>query len=323
MIRTYAYRGHRQCEADVSLEVVRNVLQEEKGMVWMDFDKPTEEEVKLLSQFFNFHPLAIEDCVNVRHHPKIDDYEDYLFMIFHAPDLSQSGQQVKTNEIDIFLGKHFIVTHHVENIPSIQTVRQKCEKNSDIVMGRGSDFFLQTLLDRIMENYEPLVEDLAEEVSWAEEEVFFNPDDKFLKAIFGLKKDILYVRRIMAPQRDTILQLSKEGSWLISEKARLYFKDVYDLLYRIMDLLETYRDLVNSTVDAYLIVDNNRMNRVMKDLTMMTAVMLPLTFITGIYGMNFKHMPELDWKLGYAFVWGIMLLTVALQLIIMKRKKYF
>ena len=323
MIQSFIYNGNKQCQANASLEIIQKALHENKGMVWVDFDHPTEEELKLLSEFFHFHPLAIEDCVNVRHHPKIDDYDDYLYMIFHAPDFKNESDQLKTTEVDIFLGKNFVVSHHMDSISAIDTVKQKCEKSSDLVMGRGADFFLHTLLDHVMESYEPIVEDLAEEVSWAEEEVFYRPDDKVLKAIFDLRKDVIYIQRVMAPQRDTILQLTKDNSFLISEKARRYFKDTYDVMFRIMDLIGNYRDLLNGTVDAYLIIDNNRMNRVMKDLTAISAIMLPLTFITGLYGMNFKFMPELDWKWGYPSVWGLLALTVLIQILVMKKKKYF
>lgn len=322
MIQSYLYFGNKHCETNPVLDSIRQALEAGKGMVWMDLDKPTEEEFRLLAEFFKFHPLAIEDCANVRHHPKIEDYEDYLFMILHAPDLKSGTDQIRTHELDIFLGRNFVVTHHVEDIQSVEVIRQKCEKNPDLVMGKGTDFFLQALLDHLMESYEPMVEDFAEEISWAEEEVFFNPDSKFLKAVFSLKKDILYVRRIMAPQRDTILQLSKEGFPLISEKARVYFRDTYDLMFRIMDLIDVYRDLVNSTVDAYYILDSNRSNQVMKGLTVMASIMLPLSVIVGIYGMNFKFMPELEWRYGYHFVWGVMIATAALMLLIMKREKW-
>lgn len=322
MIRTYLYRGNKHCDFDPPLEEIRKALQQGGGMLWMDFDKPTEEEFKLLGQFFNFHPLAIEDCVNVRHHPKIDDYDDYLFMIFHAPDLKSEGDRIKTNELDIFLGKNYVVTHHVEAVASVDGMKQKCEKSADLILGRGPDFLVHALLDQLMENYEPVVEDLAEEISWAEEEVFFSPDNKILKAIFDLRKDILYIRRIMAPQRDTILQLTKEGLSLVSEKARLYFKDTYDLMFRIMDLIDSYRDLLNGTVDAYLISDNNRLNQAMKGLTLVASIMLPPTFIAGVYGMNFNHMPELGWKYGYALAWILMIATVTVMLLILKKKKW-
>ncbi len=323
MIQSFIYSGSKQCQANASLEMIQKALHENHGMVWMDFDHPAEEEVKLLSEFFNFHPLAIEDCVNVRHHPKIDDYDDYLFMIFHAPDLENKLDQLKTTELDIFIGKNFVVSHHAEPVAAVDTLKQKCEKNADLVMGKGADFFLHALLDQVMEAYEPVVENLAEEVSWAEEEVFYRPDDKILKAIFDLRKDVIFIRRVMAPQRDTILQLAKENSFLISEKARLYFRDTYDVMFRIMDLIDNYRELLNGTVDAYLIIDNNRMNRVMKDLTIISAIMLPLTFIVGVYGMNFKFMPELNWKHGYLFAWILMVGTVLLQILVMKKKKYF
>jgi magnesium transporter len=305
-----------------SLETARKAIREASGMVWMDLDKPTPEEFKVLSEVFNFHPLTIEDCVNVRHHPKIEDYDDYLFIILHAPDLKSGTDQIRTNELDIFLGKHFVVTHHVENVASVAMMRERCERNPDTMMSRGTDFFLHALVDQLMENYEPIVEDLAEEISWGEEEVFYNPDEKFLKAIVDLKKNIFYIHRIMAPQRDTILHLSKGNSPLISERARIYFRDTHDLLYRIIDLINVYRERLNSLAETYLILDNNRMNQVMKGLTVMASIMLPLSFIVGIYGMNFKHMPELDWKYGYLFVWGVMIATVALILGFMKRKKW-
>jgi magnesium transporter len=205
---------------------------------------------------------------------------------------------------------------------SIGQLLELCEKSPDTAMGKGADFFLHGLIDRMMERYLPMVEDLAEEISWAEQEVFYNPDEKLLSAIFNLKKDMIYIRRIMLPQRDTILQLSKGDYPLISEKARLYFRDTYDLLYRINDLIESYRDLVNSTIEAYLIMDSNRANKVMKALSVMAAIFLPLTVITGVYGMNFRYMPELDWKWGYPFAWVLMITVVTCLLVFMKKRDW-
>jgi len=166
------------------------------------------------------------------------------------------------------------------------------------------------------------VEDLGEEVSWAEQEVFYNPDDKFLKAIFGIKKDVFYIRGIMLRQRDTISTLSKEHFPHITEKARLYVRDTCDTMIRFMDLINVYLDRLNSTVETYLIFDSNRLNQVMKGLTVITAAMLPLTVITGIYGMNFKFMPEIQWEYGYFFALGIMALTATVTVIFMRRKKW-
>ncbi|HNV85449.1 MAG TPA: magnesium/cobalt transporter CorA [Candidatus Omnitrophota bacterium] len=308
--------------AGVSLNSVREALQDPKALVWMDFDKPTEDEFRLFSDFFNFHPLAVEDCANVRHHPKIDDYTDYLFMILHAPDLKNETEQIRTCELDIFIGKNFVVTHHVKPISSVKIMQERCSKSPDLWMRKGADFFLYALLDHLMETYEPLVEDLGEEISWAEEEVFFNPDDKFLKAIFDIKKDVFYIRSLMSRQRDTISILSKERFAHISEKARLYFRDTCDVLIRFMDTINVYHERLNSTVETYLIFDNNRLNQVMKGLTVIASVMLPLTVITGIYGMNFRFMPEIQWEYGYFVVLGGMLLTATGTILFMRHKKW-
>lgn len=322
MIYSVIYEREKPVVINPPLEAVRQALQDEKMFVWMDFFQASDEEFKLLADLFAFHPLAIEDCANARHHPKIDDYGDYLFMIVHAPDFDNELEQLRTSELDIFFGKNYTVTYHVKDISSVEVMKDRLQKNSIVWMKRGGDFFLHSILDHVMESYEPVVEDLGEEVSWAEQEVFFNPDDKFLKAIFGIKKDVFYIRNIMLRQRDTISTLSKEHFPYVTEKARLYMRDTCDALIRFMDLINVYHDRLNSTVETYLIFDSNRLNQVIKGLTVIASVMLPLTVITGIYGMNFKFMPEVEWEYGYFFALGIMALTAVVTIIFMRRKKW-
>lgn len=322
MIRSFLYTGSKDIDQDVPLDTIKQLLMEERGMLWIDLYQPTAEEFKILDETFGFHPLTIEDCKNLRHHPKIENYEDYLFLILHAPNGASTGTSIRTHELDIYLGPNYVVTHHAQTVASLDAVMKKCLSEPVKTLGRGSDYLLHMIVDILMESYDPMVEDLTEEIQWAEEEVFCNPDDKFLREVTGIKKNILYIRRIMARQRDTILRLSRADYPLISQELQIYFRDISDLLVRIMDALEGNRDLINSTIETYLIVDNNRLNQVMKGLTVMASVMLPLTVVTGIYGTNFKYMPEIDWKYGYIFFWGLMVFAAMGTLGLMRRNKW-
>jgi len=273
---------------------------------WIDLEDPTVKEATILEDPFHFHPLAIEDCLAEVHHPKVDDYESYIFVIVHGIRFDAPTDQFITRELDIFLGKNYLITHHKGPMRSIGTLREMCSKNLVSSFPRGVDFLVHQILDLLFEHYFPNLDAIEDKVQLVQVEVFENPTRETLDRIFELKKDVLQLRRICAPQREMVNRLARGEFKVVSPRAAVYFRDIYDNLYRIVEASFSYQDMAQGLFDAYLSAVSNRLNETMKRLTVIGAIMAALTVITGVYGMNFEFMPELKWRFGYAFVWGIM-----------------
>jgi magnesium transporter len=276
---------------------------------WIDLEDPTMRESTILEDPFRFHPLAIEDCLSEVHHPKVDDYEDYLFFIVHGIRFDAPTDAFITRELDIFLGKNFLITHHQGPMRSITWAREQCGKNLLPSMVRGVDFLGHQILDQMFEHYFPNLDAIEDKIQLVQVEVFENPSRESLDRIFTLKRDVMALRRICTPQREIVHRLSRGEFRVISPKAAIYFRDIYDNLYRIVDASYQYQDMVQGTLDAYLSAVSNRLNETMKRLTVIGAIFALLTVITGVYGMNFEHMPELKWRFGYPMIWVVMVLA--------------
>jgi len=287
-----------------------------KGVFWVDIEDLTEREIEVLANVFQFHPLAIDDCVKSNSYPKIDDFEKYLFLIFHAVNFSGPTNEFTHSEVDIFLGANFLVTIHQGPIRSIDVQREKCERNAPLYLGKNPDFLLHSMLTQLADNYIPILADIDDNMEELEDLILLEPSKEVMHQIFKMRKVVLQIRRTLGPQRDTIFQLSRGMYPEIPKKSLIYYRDIYDHMYRVYEMAEMYRDLVAGIMDLYVSVithqqsdQQHQTNTVMKTLTIMTAIFLPLTVITGIYGMNFQHMPELNWEFGYFGVLGLMMIV--------------
>ncbi len=297
-------------------------LSRETGLTWIDLDVPTPEEARILSDVFHFHPLAIEDCLGDVLHPKIDDYPEYLYIVVHgvvAVDLAQEA--FRTEELDLFLGARYVVTHHQARRRSVEEVRERVRKRPEL-MGRGSDFLLHDLLDAVVEHYQPALEQLEAEIDRVEGRIFSHPSPETLNDILALKRDVLHLRRIIGPQKEVVNRLTRREFRLVSDAAVPFFRDVHDHLFRMQDLTEQYRDLITGAMEGYLSVVSLRLNEVMKALTAVSTVILPMSLIAGIYGMNFKHMPETGWPWGYPLALGLMAALGVGLFLFFRRKKW-
>jgi len=294
----------------------------EDAFHWIDLEDPTVKEATILEDPFHFHPLAIEDCLAEVHHPKIDDYESYIFVIVHGVRFDAPNDQFITRELDIFLGKNYLITHHKGPMRSIGTLREQCNKNLVSSFPKGVDFLTHQILDLLFEHYFPNLDAIEDKVQLVQIEVFENPTRETLDRVFALKRDVLQLRRICAPQREIVNRLARAEFKVISPRGSVYFRDIYDNLYRIVEASFSYQDIVQSLLDAYLSAVSNRLNETMKRLTLAGAVFAALTVITGIYGMNFEHMPELHWKYGYIMVWVMMLAATGALFYWFKKKEW-
>jgi len=274
---------------------------------WIDLEDPTINEASILENPFHFHPLAIEDCLAEVHHPKLDDYEAYIFVIVHGMRFDAPTDQFITREMDAFVGPNYLVTHHKGPMRTVTMIRDQCSKDVQNAFTRGVDFLLHQLMDELFDEYFPNLDALEDKMQLLQIEVFENPTPRTLDEIFVLKKDIMQLRRLCLPQREIVNRLGRGDFKVISQRAAIYFRDIYDNLYRIVEAAASYQDMMQGTMDAYLSAISNRLNETMKRLTVIGAIMAALTVITGIYGMNFEHIPELHWRFGYLFVWVLML----------------
>ncbi len=298
------------------------VSQHPEAYHWIDLEDPSVKEAQILEDPFHFHPLAIEDCLSEVHHPKVDDYEDYAFIIVHGIRFDAPTDQFITRELDIFLGRNYLITHHRGAMRSITAAREQCGKNLQAAMPKGVDFLLHQILDQMFEHYFPNLDAIEDKIQLVQVEVFEKPTRETLDRIFVLKRDAMLLRRICTPQREIIHRLSRGEFRAISPKAAIYFRDIYDNLYRIMDASYAYQDMIQGTLDAYLTAVSNRLNETMKRLTVIGAIFAALTVLTGIYGMNFHNMPELSWRYGYLMVWVLMALISGFLLWWFKKKEW-
>jgi magnesium transporter len=287
---------------------------------WIDLDDPTPDESAILDNPFRFHPLAIEDTLTDVQLPKLDDYDDYLFLIVHGTRPDMPEEPFATRKLDVFLGKNYLITHHKGGMRSIMATRELCQKGVITSFPKGCDFLCHNILDQLFEHYMPTLDAIEDHIQLVQVEVFESPTRETLDRIFGLKNDVLRLRRMAAPQREIVNRLSRGEFRVIGPRAAVYFRDIYDNLYRLVEASYAYQDMVQGTLDAYLSAVSNRLNETMKRLTVIGAVMASLTVITGIYGMNFEHMPELKWQYGYPFVLSLMA-AVSLGLLYWFRRK--
>jgi len=327
MMKIFSYDFARK-EFSVSSDysVLESLMRSESVVNWIDFDMPSDEDFQVLEAKFQFHPLAVEDCKNFSMFPKMDEFETYLFMAFHdiqikmrnIPDNLSEEQSsifvkekfsdfdnfdVEISEINFFVTKNSIVSVHPNKIPTVARLMDKITRRPD-VMQRGRDFLLHELIDMLIDQYMEVSYVLDEVVEILEEEVIsariFNPNEK----IIGLKKNFLLMRRTISHEKNIISRLIQGTSSIdFSKKALIYLRDVYDHILILHDSIEINREMLSVIFEAHLSIMSNQMNKSMMKLTTIATIFMPLTFIAGVYGMNFKIFPELEWHYGYLYAW--------------------
>jgi magnesium transporter len=309
-------QGEEKVQEGFTVAQLPELLKEPSSVVWVDMESPTAADEHVLLDVFKFHPLTVEDCRENRHYPKVEEFPGYLYFIVHGVRADTSPDHFNTIELDGFLGKNYVITYHHDTFRSINNVKQLL-RTSPILCRRGPAFLCHQILDQIVDFYSPVLDDFDERIDGLETSIFTlkQPNNEILSQIMELKRGVLRLRRISVKQMDVILRMSRgEFSDLIPEDMRPFYRDVHDHLTRVVDLAESYRDLLSGALEAYLSVISNRMNEIMKVLTIFSAIMLPLTFIAGVYGMNFDNMPELHSRYGYFATIAIMILVALVML---------
>lgn len=290
-----------------------------KDVFWLNINNPSENDFKFLKKKFNFHHLTIEDCIQKTKRCKIKDYKDYHFIVITTSD-SHANNTFSYNNIYVFVSLNYIITIHYGENKSIKKIMNDIDNGLDIV-SYGSDFVLYNILDESVDQLFVITDKVEEIINVLEEESMNNPVQSTLNNIMKVKKSVIKLRRVVSPLREVLNTLLRHDD-IISEKHRLYFSDIYDHILRIYDLIESDHEMVTSCLELYSSQLSNSMNKVMKILTIITTVMMPLTIITGIYGMNFQNMPELRAKYSYFITILIMFFISLCQIIYFKKKKW-
>ncbi len=318
MIRSFAFttqgRLHTQ---NIEMFLMPTLLADTNLFLWVDLEHPTPEETAaVLERVFHFHPLSIEDCVAVSPSPKVEEYQPkegdlfnpYLFIVIHAVDYSRKDGVFATSELNFFLGKNFLVTFHEVPLKSVQATEDRCTK-STVHIARAPDRVAHTLLDGIVENYKPALEELSLEIGEMETQVIENPTKDVLNKILQVKKEVLHLHQIIGPQREVLARFAAGEFKLIRPHMVPYYRDVYDRLFQIGSLATSYADSLTGILHVYLSMSSNQTSEVVKTLTIITVITTPIMVVGSWYGMNFPNMPEIHTKFGY--LWAIALTFVA------------
>lgn len=301
-----------------------HALQQQPGNTWINIEGLHDTAfIEQIGVLFGLHPLILEDILNTDQRPKLDDMGDYISIVMKMLDYDETGGGILTEQVSLILGNNFLISFQ-EGLQGdlFDPVRERLRSNKGKIRKTGTDYLAYALIDGIVDNYFTITEKISEKIEVIEESLLSDPTNETIHAIHHLKLAILHLKKYIWPLREIINALAKGESTLISETTLIYLRDVYDHIIHAIDTIETTRDMISGMLDIYLSSVSNRMNQVMKVLTVIATIFIPLTFIAGVYGMNFKYMPELDWPWGYPMVMGFMAVAAAVMLLLFKRKNW-
>ncbi|MDO8282258.1 MAG: magnesium/cobalt transporter CorA [Thermodesulfovibrionia bacterium] len=322
-------------EINVEIKEVHKVedcfpFKERPTVTWINVDGLHDVSIaEKLGEHYNIHSLVIEDLLNTEQRPKMDIIDDYIFIVLKMLTYNEETKYVDVEQVSLIIGNNYVITFQ-ENIGDIfDSIRDRIKLNKGRTRKAGADYLAYSLIDAVVDNYFKVIENIGEDIELIEEELVTNPRPETLQKIHLLKREMIFLRKSVWPLREMIGNLEREETPLIKESTSIYLRDLYDHTIQVIDSVETYRDMISGMLDVYLSSISNRMNEVMKVLTIFAAIFIPLTFIAGLYGMNFNtansplNMPELNWYYGYPFALGLMATVAITMLFFFKRKKWF
>ena len=292
-------------------------------VTWINIDGVHNTEIiEKLGKEFKLHPLILEDIVNTGQRPKFEDFDNYVFTVLQMLSYDEANQTTQAEQVSLVLGANFVISFQ-ENIGDVfEEIRDRIRHSKGRIRKMGSDYLTYALLDAIVDNYFLILEKFGEKIEYMEEELISEPTEKTLQQIHAIKRELVFLRKSVWPLRELINSLGRSESSLIKESTGIYLRDLYDHTIQVIDTVETFRDMVSGMLDIYLSSISNKMNSVMKVLTIIATIFIPLTFVAGVYGMNFKHMPELEWLWAYPSVLLIMFIVTVVMLGYFKKKKW-
>jgi magnesium transporter len=299
-------------------------FKEKPTVTWINVEGLHQVEVlERLGGCYGLHPLVLEDILNTDQRPKMEDYGEYIYIVLKMLNYDDKSGQIEAEQISLILGQNFVLSFQEGKEGDVfGLLRERLRGGKGRIRKMGADYLAYSLIDSVVDHYFIILERLGERVEFLEEELVTEPTTKTLQEIYNLKREMIFLRKAIWPLREVISGLERGESSLIQQNTQIYFRDVYDHTIQVIDTIETFRDTVSGMFDIYLSSVSNRLNAVMKVLTIIATIFMPLTFLAGIYGMNFKYMPELEWRWGYPLVWMIMIAIGIFMLIYFRKKKW-
>ncbi|HUU96435.1 MAG TPA: magnesium/cobalt transporter CorA [Phycisphaerae bacterium] len=322
-IRVIEYTPDRVQEREVTdVEQLRESLQD-GAVTWIDVQGLGDEKIlRSLGEIFGLHPLALEDVVNVPQRPKIEPYDQHLLCVTRMATLCDT-HAIETEQISLLIGRSYLVTFQERHGDVLDPVRARIRQGKGLIRKAGPDYLGYAIIDAVIDGYYPIMEAFGEHLESLEDEIVADPRPAILQAVHHVKRELLAIRRAIWPQREAVNALIRDDSPFVTDAVRVYLRDCYDHCVQIMDVVETYRELAGGLMDVYLSSVGNRQNEVMKVLTIMASIFIPLTFMAGVYGMNFENMPELHAAWGYPMLLAAMIAVAVALLIYFRHKGWF
>lgn len=295
-----------------------------KKVLWLNVSGLADPGIiESICEKFKIHPLIIEDILNVSQRPKTEDFEDYTFIVLKMLEYDKKAEHINGEQVSLLLGRNYIVTFLEKRSDVFEQIKQRLRNSKGKIRMMGAGYLAYALIDSIVDRYFDILESIGEQAEYLEEILIHKADQNILRRIHRLKRNLILIRKSVWPLREVLSILERVEPPVLQDHISIYFRDVYDHIMRIIDSVETYRDMAANMLDIYLSSVSNKMNEVMKILTIIATIFIPLTFITGVYGMNFKYMPELNWSFGYPLIMTIMLLLGIVMFIYFKKKKWW
>lgn len=299
-------------------------LKEIATVSWINIDGLHDLNlIETLGRHFRIHPLTLEDIVNTGHRPKAEEFDEYLFLVFKMLYYDEDQRHIESEQVSMVLGRNFLISFQELPGDVFDPVRERLQKNKGRIRRSGCDYLAYALIDAVVDHYFMVLETLGDKIEVLEDALLQEAEPEVLHQIYQLKRELIYFRKQVWPIREMINRLVKEESAFIDDEVDIFFNDVYDHTIQIIDTIESFRDVLTGLLDVFLSTASNRMNEVMKVLTIIATIFIPLTFIAGIYGMNFEHMPELRWRWAYPALWGIMIAVFVGMILWFKHKRWF
>jgi magnesium transporter len=292
-------------------------------VTWINIDGLHQVDiVEKIGTHFGVHPLVLEDILHTGQRPKMDDFESYLFLISRMLSHNEDEDHISSEQFSLILGQNYVISFQERIGDLFDPIRERLRRKRGRIRGMGTDYLAYALIDAIIDHYFVVLEKLDERIESLDSDLMSNPNPETLQSIHYLKRELIFLRKSVWPLREIVGALERGESNLIQQGTTVFLRDLYDHTIQVIDTIETFRDMVTGMLDVYLSTISNRMNVVMKVLTIIATIFIPLTFIAGIYGMNFEFMPELKWHWGYPLVWLVMILIAVIMMIFFRKKRW-
>ncbi len=300
-----------------------NSFSVKQGISWLNVTGVHDELIiQQIGKIFSIHPLVLEDVANTTQRAKVEEYDDYLFVVLKMATIDQETKTVILEQVSLIVGPHYVISLQEQEGDVLDSLRNRIRLAKGRVRKMGSDYLLYGIVDSVVDNYFSVLENIGTSIEEQEDWLLNSPNQELLDNIYSLKRELVFLRKAIWPMREVANTLQHSDHSNIKKGTSLFFRDVYDHTIQVVEAVETFRDMMTGMLDLYLSTVSNKMNEVMKVLTIFAAIFIPLTFVAGVYGMNFEFMPELKWKFGYAFWWIVVILLAGGMLIYFKRKKW-